>query len=380
LPPPSGTRDQGRRLRIGYVSADFWRHPVAAFMEPALRCHDRDNFQTFIYSDRTTPDSTTERLRTMVGHWRDAFGWTDAELAARMRADEIDILVELAGHTAQNRLGAVALRPAPIQVSYLGYPSTTGLASIDYRLTDALTDPPGEPVQYTEQLWRLSPGFCCYAAADDAPPVSPLPCLSQPEITLGALHHLAKLNGQVLDLWATLLNSLPECRLLVFRDTLHGTAARRLARELTARGLAAHRFELRPTLPASGSHLSLYDEIDVSLDVLPWSGHTTACESLWMGVPVVSLPGNRFAGRMVASVLTLAGLPQWIAQDPDQYVAIVRRFTADRAALAKLRSELRARVASSPLCDGATFTRSLEDAYRGMWRRYCAGAPQSPGI
>ena len=375
LPPSRSMRNPGRTLRIGYVSADFWRHPVAAFMEPILQCHDRGQFQTFIYSDRASPDQTTQRLRTMVEHSRDAFGWTDAELASQIRADEIDILIELAGHTGQNRLGAVALRPAPIQVSYLGYPSTTGLESIDYRLTDALADPPGEPIQYTEKLWRLAPGFCCYAAVEDAPPVSPLPCLSRPEVTLGAMHHLAKLNGGVLDLWAALLKSLPECRLLVYRDTLHGTAARRLASELTARGVEAHRFELRHTLPAGRSHLSLYDEIDILLDVLPWSGHTTACESLWMGVPVVSLLGNRFAGRMVASVLTLAGLTQWIANDPERYVAIVRRFTAERRQLAELRNELRSRMASSPLCDGATFTRSLEAAYRGMWQRYCAGMP-----
>jgi predicted O-linked N-acetylglucosamine transferase (SPINDLY family) len=341
-------------------------------MEPVLRCHDQEHFETFVYSDRAVPDQVTQRLRGIVGNWREAFCWSDAELAARIRSDEIDILVELSGHTAQNRLGAVALRPAPIQVSYLGYPSTTGLTSLDYRFTDAIADPPGEPVQYSEQLWRLSPGFCCYAASEDLPPVSPLPCATRSEITLGSLHHLAKLNGQVLDLWASVLKALPECRLLVFRNTLHGFAAERLTREMTQRGIESNRFELRHAMPTSGSHLSLYDEIDLTLDVLPWSGHTTSCESLWMGVPVVSLAGNRFAGRMVASVLTLAGFTQWIATDAEQYLEIVRQLVADRTKLAALRNGLRNRVAHSPLSDGATFTRSLENAYRGMWHKYCA--------
>jgi predicted O-linked N-acetylglucosamine transferase (SPINDLY family) len=371
LAPPPSSRDPKRPLRIGYASPDFRRHPVAAFMEGVLRQYDRGQFQTFVYSESASVDDTTAQTRGLVTRWRDTFGWTDRELVDRVRADEIDILVELAGHTSQSRIRAFAFRPAPILVSYLGYPATTGLTEIDYRLTDAVVDPPGEPAHYSEQLWRLSPGFCCYTLVDTAPAVSALPCSGRREITFGSLHHLAKLNGEVLDLWARLLTAAPEARLLIFRDTLRGAATEHLTRELTRRGISPDRFELRWQMPMGGNHLDLYHEIDVALDAFPWSGHTTACEALGMGVPVVTLRGNRFASRMVAGVLTLAGRTEWIAETGEEYVAIAQQLVADRSQLAAIRAGLRDSLERSNLCDSAAFTRGLEAAYREMWRRYC---------
>lgn len=363
--------DPERTLRVGYVSADFRQHPVASFIEPVLAHRDRAQFETVLYSDVPVGDRMTQRLASHATKLHHTFGTSTAELAELVRADRIDILVELAGHTAENRLKALALRPAPIQVSYLGYPATTGLDVVDYRLSDAVADPPGETGHYSERLVRLAGGFCCFQPADESPDVSPSPALATGQVTFGAPHHLAKLRPPMLDLWARLLALVPDSRLLVVRDNLRGMAAERLERELIERGVARDRFQFRHAFDNARTHLELYHDIDVTLDVLPWSGHTTACESMWMGVPVVTLVGNRFAGRMVASVLTSAGLERWIARTADEYLAIAAGLVSDRRALAQTRAMLRDHMRRSPLCDGARFTRTLEDAYRTMWRDYC---------
>jgi predicted O-linked N-acetylglucosamine transferase (SPINDLY family) len=367
---PEHDRNPERVLRIGYMSPDLYHHAVASFLEPVLAHHDPTRVEIYCYAEVFAPDAVTTRLRSHARGWTFTCGLSDAELADRVRADGIDILVDLAGHTANSRLRVFGLRPAPVQVSYLGYPATTGLETIDYRLTDAVADPPGEPSCHTEDLWRLPGGFCCWAPPANAPNVSEPPSQPSGYLTFGALHNLAKLNGAVLDLWCAVLRAVPTSRLKLFRHTLQGGAAVRLQEDFDRRGLGG-RVDLQHLVGGGEGHLAFYEDIDVSLDAFPWSGHTTGCESLWMGVPVLTLCGNRYAGRMVASVLTRLGLAEWVARTPEEYVATAARVAADLDALVPLRAGLRERVRHSPLCDGPAFTRELEDAYRAMWRRWC---------
>jgi predicted O-linked N-acetylglucosamine transferase (SPINDLY family) len=266
-----------------------------------------------------------------------------------------------------------ARQPAPVQVSYLGYPNTTGLDAMHYRLTDAVADPPGEPPCHTEEVVRLPAGFCCYAPAP-APEVGPLPAQACGSLTFGSLHKLAKLNGAVLDLWCAALRAVPSARLLLFRDALRGSTRDYFRQQFQERGIAEERIILRHPTAETGCFLTVYDQIDVLLDTFPWSGHATACESLWMGVPVLTRLGARHAGRMVASVLTQVGLTDFITRTPDEFVARAVELAADLPRLADLRSQLRERMRGSPLCDGATFTRHLEAAYRKMWQRWVDGS------
>lgn len=363
-------RTPDRTLRVGYVSPDFRRHPVAAFIEPILAQHDRSRVVSYAYAEVVVGDETTQRLRGLAHHWRSTCGLGDDEVAAQVRSDRIDLLVDLAGHTSGNRLRVFARKPAPIQATYLGYVNTTGLATIDYRLTDAVADPPGEAATHTEELWRLPGCFCCYAPPASAPDIGPLPAQRAGGITFGSMHHLAKLNDQVIDVWSALLQSLPTSRLLIFRHTLQGDLPERLHQAFERRGVPRQRVELRSALPPGG-HLAVYHDIDVALDVFPWCGHTTSCEALWMGVPVVTLRGNRHAGRMVASVLECLDLKDWIAGSPQEYIARAAAAALDWPGLMTLRMALRERMRTSPLCDAVGFTRKLEAAYAEMWARWC---------
>jgi predicted O-linked N-acetylglucosamine transferase (SPINDLY family) len=294
-------------------------------------------------------------------------GLTDAAVAQLVRDDRIDILVDLCGHTGC-RLGVFARRPAPVQVTYLGYPNTTGLSAMDYRLTDAVADPPGEPVCHTEELVRLPGGFCCYAPPAGIPEPNPLPAQVAGFLTFGSLHKLAKLNDRVIDLWCALLRPVPSSRLLLFRDNLRGQVRDNLRRRFIERGVDEQRLVFPDGVPGH-NFLQVYHAVDIALDVFPWNGHATACESLWMGVPVLTLAGNRHAARMVASVLTQLGITDWIARTPEEYTAKAACWSGRIDELAALRSSLRERMRISPLCDGQRFTRELEAAYRQMWRR-----------
>jgi predicted O-linked N-acetylglucosamine transferase (SPINDLY family) len=260
-----------------------------------------------------------------------------------------------------------------VQLTYLGYPGTTGLDAIPYRLTNAVCDPPGEPPAHTEELVRLPGCFCCYAPPRDAPDVAQPPSLSSGHVTFGTLHKLAKLNAAVLDLWCEVLRAVPGARLLVFRDTLRGGVRDRFRDEFRRRGIPDDRVLLEHAVPAGQGFLSVYRDIDLCLDAFPWGGHATACEGLWMGVLTLTLYGDRHAGRMVSSVLTQLGLPEWIARSPAEFVARAAELAADVGRLAELRIGLRQRMLASLLCDGAEFTRGLEDVYRRLWRRWAEG-------
>jgi predicted O-linked N-acetylglucosamine transferase (SPINDLY family) len=372
-PPPAHTNDPlpQRRLRVGYLSPDFLRHPVTRFIEPVLANHDATFFEVYGYAEVPGPDEVTERLRALTHGWRVTCGLADTQLAQQIRTDRIDILVDLAGHTSRHRLLVFAHKPAPVQVTWIGYPHTTGLPAMDYRITDGVMDPPGEPRYGTEQLVRLPCGHFCYAPPLDAPEAGPLPVRRTGRLTLGSLHKLTKLNDAVLDLWCRLLQTLPSARLLLFRNTLVGEARANLARQFEERGIGPDRLELRH-VAGEGGYWSVFDEIDIGLDPFPYTGGTMSCESLWMGVPFVTLRGDRPAGRAGAAMLTIVGLHDLIASTPDEVVERTAVLAKDLNRLAEIRAGLRERMRKT-LCDGRAFTRSLEAAYRQMWQRWCEG-------
>lgn len=375
VPPRSfpNDPDPDRVLRVGYVSSDLKAHPVAHFFEPILANHDPSRVRAICYSGVSKPDGYTDRLRELAHDWRDVHGMMDEDLVALVGRDRVDILVDLSGHTGGNRLTAFARRPAPVTITYIGYANTTGLTEIDYRITDPIADPEGADRFYTEKLLRLSGGFCCYAPPRDAPDVwlSP-PAAARGYITFGSLNKPQRLTDDVVALWARVLQAVPRSRLFVGRAELQGDVADALARRFVQHGIRRERIEVDATMVGAQSHLALYSRFDIALDTFPWSGHTTSCEALWMGLPVVTLYGKTHAGRMVASVLHQIGLESLVARTPDEYVRIARDLARDVGALAELRKTMRDRMLSSPLCDGKAFTASLEQAYREAWKRWCA--------
>jgi predicted O-linked N-acetylglucosamine transferase (SPINDLY family) len=302
---------------------------------------------------------------------------SDDEVAERIRADGIDILVDLAGHTANNRLRVFARKPAPVQVTWLGYPSTTGLTAIDYRLVDVVTDPVGAADTWaSETLVRLEGGFLCYGALMDAPEPTVPPCIKTGTLTFGSFNYPAKVSAATLDAWAALLSRLPQARLLLKGKPFADPATRALfLARLGERGVPAERVELVAWLSSTIAHLALYNRVDIALDPFPYNGTTTTCDALWMGVPVITWAGDRHAARVGASLLTTVGQTELIARDPDDYVATAAALAGDLDRLAALRAGLRARLQASPLCDAAGFARALESAYREMWRRWCAEHP-----
>jgi predicted O-linked N-acetylglucosamine transferase (SPINDLY family) len=369
LPPPTNDPAPERRLRIGYVSPDFRQHPVAFFLEGLLAQHDRAVVEVFCYANVRRSDQGTARLRQHADHWRDIFPLTDAQAATLIRADRIDLLVDLAGHTADHRLLVFARRPAPVQVTYLGYSATTGLGTMDYRLTDAHADPveSGEPAS-AERLVRLPDCFSCYRPPDDAPAVGPLPALSRGHVTFASFHTLAKLNARLLDCWAQILTRVPASRLLLVAVGLRDIAAQERLRSFFAeRGIPADRLEFHGWLRLA-EYLALHRRVDILLDSHPFSGHTASCHALWMGVPVITHVGPRPCSRMVASVLRTVGLSEFIAATPDEYIRLAGELAHDPARLAALRGSLRERLTGSPLTDAARFARAVETAYRQMWR------------
>ena len=367
LPPPPA-HVAGRRVRIGYASPDLRDHPVGRLIEPLLAGHDREHFEVHCYSDWPTPDPITRRLRDHVEHWHPTGGTTDAALADRIRADGIDLLVDLAGHTAGHRLLTLARRPAAVQATYLGYPATTGLPAIDYRLTDAVADPPGPTdAAHTERLVRLPGCFVCFAPPMDAPDVAPPPAVADGHVTFGSFNAAAKLSPATVALWANVLRTVPTARLVLKATGLQDVTTRDgLLAEFAAVGVDPGRVTVLPTEMDPRDHLARYAAVDVALDPTPYHGTMTTLDALWMGVPTVTLAGQTHVSRVGATLLTHAGLPEFIAGSVDEYVAIAARWAGEVAALAAVRSTMRDRVRSSPLADAAAFVRSVEAAYGAM--------------
>ena len=367
-------RDPARRLRIGYVSPDFYRHSVAYFLEPVLEAHDRGAVEVFCYANVRNPDAVTARLRSRADHWRDVRGMNDGDLAAAIRADGIDILIDLAGHTVGTRLPVFARRPAPIQVGWIGYPATTGLSEIDWHITDEWTDPPGlTEAQYCERQLRLPGGFNVYRPPEQAPDIGALPALGNGHVTFGSFNFAAKLNAATFERWAALLQRVPRSRLLIKHRGLAVSRIRDSVRERFRRyDIDPARLDLLAFVPDPQGHLALYNQVDIALDSFPYNGTTTTCEALWMGVPVVTQAGNSHMSRVGVSLLSRAGLQKWIAGDGGTYLEIAARMASDLSTLATVRAGLRDRVARSPLCDAQAHTRQLEGELRRLWREWCA--------
>jgi len=367
-PGPANNSDPDRPLRVGYVSPDFCKHSVAFFVEPLLSNHDHTHVETFCYSDTTKPDEVTQRIQAIASHWRVTRGMDDRELAEQVRLDGIDILVDLTGHTANSRLLAFTAKPAPIQVSYLGYPNTTGVPAIDYRLTDAWADPPGVTDDYhTETLIRLPDGFLCYLPAAYAPSVTSLPAARCGHITFGSFNNLAKITPEVVSLWSSVLQATPGSRLIIKNISLGDSATREHYVQLFEKyGIDPVRLDLLAPIFNNAEHLELYGTIDIGLDTFPYNGTTTTCEAIWMGVPVITLAGTMHAGRVGVSLLSQVGLTELIAESPQDYIRLASELATDRERLSQIRDTLRERMRSSALCDGKRFARSVEAAYREM--------------
>ena len=374
-PVPHGNIPKpGRKLRIGYVSGDLRDHPVAFFLEPVLARHDRKKFEIYCYYNFARADAATERLRSLADHWRDVIALDDAALANRVREDAIDILVDLAGHTGHSRLLAFGRKPAPVQASWLGYLNTTGLEAIDYRITDAHASPEGPlDALHTEKLVRLPDSQWCYRPPAECPEVAPPPCVASGRVTFASFTNPAKIGRTTIELWARLLERLPGSRLLVVGATLISIPDEYLER-FTRAGIAPGRLQVLGAKPFL-EYLALHGAADIVLDTFPYSGGTTTCHALWMGVPVVTLAGETAASRGGASLLHAVGLGQLVAQTPEQYLDIAAALAADPKRLAALRAGMRRRMSASPLMDEERFTRNLEKAYRKMWRTWCAKQP-----
>ena len=376
LPPGlvhANSKDPSRKLRVGYVSADFKKHSVAYFFEPLLRSHNREHVEVYCYANVKKTDETTGRLQAAADHWRSIVGSTDTKVAEWIREDRIDILVDLGGHTGENRLLVFAYKAAPIQVSWLGYPNTTGMRAMDYRFTDAIADPPGEAdTLYREKLIRLEHGFLCYQPDDSAPPAGPPPCQEHDYVTFGSCNNLAKVTPEVVTVWASILRSIPASRLLIKAKPLADQETRNRYLQLFAEnGVAAERLTLHGWLPAQKDHLELYRQIDVGLDPFPYNGTTTTCEAMWMGVPVITLCGDRHAARVGASIMHQVGLLELIAHTEQEYTDLAVSLAQDHQRLYDLRRNLRQRMQDSPLMDKTLFAGSVENAYLQMWRKWC---------
>ena len=365
-------RDPERRLRIGYLSGDFRYHVVTLFMLPVLERHDRASFEVYCYSTADSTDAYTRKIAERADVWRPMGGQSPAQIAEAITGDAIDILVDLSGHSGTLQLATMAQRPAPVQATWLGYLNTTGLTRIHYRITDRFADPPGATERFhTESLVRLPHGQWCYRPFLSPPVATVPPSAKKGFVTFGAFHQAAKISATARRLWAQILAEVPDSRLLVV-GVARGRAQDDLLRDLTVPRVSRERIACVP-YAALEEYLRLFAEVDIALDSLPFSGGTTSCDTLWMGVPIVTMPGSRSVSRSASSVVSNVGLTDWIASSPDDYVRRAVRFAGERDLLAELRSSMRERMAGSPLMDEVGFVRDLEQAYREMWRKWCAG-------
>ncbi len=373
--PHGNDRSPDRPLRIGYISADLREHVVGRALLPVFERHDRTHFEPVCYA-LSEPDALTQRFKSGSALWRDVGDLPDEEFAAQVRADGIDILVDLALHTSDNRLGVFARKPAPVQVSWLGYPGTTGVATIDYRLTDPFLEPPGgEASPSSEQPFRLPHCWSCYEPPADSPAVNELPALPSGHVTFGSFNNFCKINDTVLETWAQILGAVEGSRLVLLAKS--GSHRSRTAGFLRDRGIAPERLDFldyRPALEghSQGHYLRRYERIDLALDTFPYNGMTTTFDALWMGVPVVSLVGRFSLGRAGLSLLSNVGLPEFAVESREEYVQRAIECARDTRRLAELRATLRPRMEASPLLDAPSLARHVEAAYRTMWRRWCA--------
>jgi predicted O-linked N-acetylglucosamine transferase (SPINDLY family) len=359
-------------LRLGFLSPDFHYHPVGYFLVGVLENLDREQCETICYSDGRTRDDLTVRFHAAAAIWRETRRSSDEQLAEQIRTDQIDVLFDLSGHTAHNRLLVFARKPAPVQVTWLGYEGTTGLVAIDYLLADRHVVPKGTEAHYQEKVLRMPDGYVCYDPPATAPSVNPLPACDKGYVTFGSFNNLAKINPEVVALWARILRRVPGSRLAMKYKGLGDQAVKSRYLELfAASGVSPDRLDLLPPSPFT-EYLAAYQQVDIGLDPFPFSGGATTCESLWMGVPVITCPGETFASRHCLSHLAGVGLTETVARDLDEYVELAATMAGDLPRLSALRLRLRAQMEGSPLCDGRRFATDFTHLVRDVWRHWVA--------
>lgn len=358
-------------IRIGYISADLYSHSVAFFIEPILLHHDRKRFEIFCYANQTANDETTERLRQLTDGWRVIHGISDLQVAQQIAEDRIDILVDLAGHTAGHRLGVCAYRPAPLQISWIGHPNTTGLQQIEYYLTDGQCDPPGMTDHlYSEAIYRLPRVFSCYLPPVEFPPVASTPFENANRITLGCFNTIAKVSQQLIIWWSEILKRIENAVLYLKGPPLWDSLAKEeILKRFAAQGISPERLIIHGETTTRYDHLASYASVDIALDTFPYHGTTTTCEALWMGVPVVSLAGTTHVSRVGASFLRAVGLDDLVKESPEAYIDAVVQLAADRQRLRHLRKNLRLMMAQSALMDAKGVTREVEQAFLQMYEQ-----------
>ncbi|HXC59612.1 MAG TPA: tetratricopeptide repeat protein [Steroidobacteraceae bacterium] len=370
----SNTPDPGRRVRVGFVSGDLRAHPVGYFLLSflaALTAHAGDRLQLCAYFNDSHADEVSARIKGRCHIWREVDQLDDEALAAQIRADGIDILIDLSGHTGANRLPAFAWKPAPVQATWLGYLGTTGVEAIDYLIADAWTLLPEEEPFFSEKIWRLAESYLCFTPPTEDGTIGPLPALAAGHITFGSFNSLLKVTDEVIALWARVMHAVPGSKLLFKAPQLTEPGVRqRLGQQFTAHGIDGHRLIFENQVPRA-DYLKPFNRIDIALDPFPYTGITTSVETLWMGVPFITLAGRTFLTRQGVGLLANAGLPEWIATDHDDYVNRAVRHASDLETLQRIRRELRPRLLASPIFDAARFAGHFEKAMRGMWQTWC---------
>ena len=362
--------DPNRKLRIGYVSADFRIHALTIFMDAVFDYFDSSRFEIYCYYNNSyrASDEMTESIRERVTEFREITDLDDASAAAQIRSDRIDILVDLSGHLRNNRLLVFARKPAPVQMTYLAYPGTTGMSAVDYRITDDLSDPPGaHEHHYREELIRIPDCLWCFRPPKNIPEVAPLPAFKNGFITFGCTNAIIKVTDTMLGVWAKILTDVPNSRLIF--ATVPPLGRDRVIDTLAKHGIGQDRFKMIDRVPRE-EFWALYAEIDIMLDTFPCNGGTTTCEALWLGTPVITLVGNAFQSRAGFSLLSAIGMTEYVAHTRDEYVEKATALAVDLDRLVAIRGGLRARMLGSPLLDGKRFTRNLEAIYREVWRRW----------
>jgi len=369
----SNTVEPERKLRIGYISPDFKRHVVSYYFEPLLDEHNRDVVEVYGYGNIDRPDPTTSRLQKKFDCYRSIWDVNDDAVARVIEQDKIDILIELAGHTRNNRLLVLARKPAPVQVTYLGYADTTGMEAVDYLLTDRLTAPPESQKFYTEQLAYLPGGSVCYTPPENAPDATPLPAAKKGYVTFGAFTNNRRLNRPLLEVWAEILKLTPNSRLLLgFRGGGDEKVQEHYLSQLEECGVLRERIEIGGG-KVHTEYLKQYSNVDIVFDTFPENGGTSTCDALWMGVPVISLAGQHQAERVGLGILSRLDMQCFAAATPAEYVARAVAIANKPQSLVEMRASMRSRMAESSLCDAKRFARDVETAYREMWRRWCRG-------
>lgn len=358
-------------LRIGFVSADMGQHPVGYFLQQLFAHHDPKALSLFCYSTRPREDDISRKLKTHAHVWRNCSQMTDGELTAQISSDAIDILIDLAGHTAKNRLYVFAAKPAPVQCTWAGYVGTTGLPTMDYIISDRWQTPDGFEKYSVETPLRLDDGYITYTPPEYTPEVDPLPAQKNGYVTFGCFNNISKINDAVIALWGDLLSRQPDSKLLLITHALKDQLLNEQFKErFIAAGASRHQLIFERSVPHADL-LKAYNRVDIGLDPFPYSGGLTTCESVYMGVPVITMPGRRFCSRHSASHLSNVGLADWVVANREEYIALALRWADNLSELATLRSIVRKRVQTSPLCDGKRFTKSFEKAMRCIWKTWC---------